>query len=372
MGPVPPKLWKIEPTGKPLIIKVLSYNLFWWSLYIKRGGNGNSAGNLIRASMEDGPYDVMGFQECGDPWRVLSPVGLLEQYNVLKGKYGTCLAYRKGEWKILAHGSKEVAEDVPKNYFGKREASWMRLQHKRTGRMLFVVNHHGPLSINSGGICGGQATAHNLIRIMTDNAKSGDAIILTGDFNANAASMTLRTLNTYLKQVFNGDVFGGIDNILSNIEGSDIVSTKTLGTGGSDHNAINAVLGLGNVSKAKAEEPDWTRPWRVLGNNGFEDKNFWCGRMEFGVDYEINDGDDWKATINNIAKPDKCCMHCQMDKRCQAWAFKQGPPAPPHPGWNKHMLAGKAFPGPCFLKGSKPKQGERKWAPGLVAGLPYR
>jgi len=248
---------------------------------------------------------------------------------------------------------------------------WMRLQHHATGRTLFFVNHHGPLSVNSGGICGGQATAHNLVRIMLDNAKLGDALVLTGDFNANAASLTLRTLRKYLVQVFNGNVFGGIDNILSNIEGSDIVATKTLGKGGSDHNAINAVLSLGKTSDVKGEKPNGTLPWKVLSNNGFGDNKFWCGRMEFGVNYEINDG-SWSKTIENVAKPDKCCLLCQMEKRCKAWAFKQGPPAPPRPGMTWHMLQGKAYPGPCWLKGVAPKQGQRKWEAGLVAGLPYR
>jgi len=369
LGPVPPKLWKVEPTGKPLLVKVLSYNLFWWNLYIKRNGNWNSASKLIKKSMEDIPYDVMGFQECRDPWRVLTSVGLLQQYNVFHGKYDTCMAYKKDTWKLLTHGFTEVAEDMPKNYYGKRGALWMRLENYKTGRVLFFVNHHGPLSINSGGMCGGQATAHNLVRIMTDNAKKGDAVILTGDFNANAASMTMRELRRYLTLVFNGEVFGGIDNILSNIEGHDVVSTKTLGKGGSDHNAINAVISLGNTSK-QTEHPDWTRPWRVLANNGFEDSKFWCGRMEFGVNYEISEG--WGKTVNNVAKPDKCCMHCQMEKKCKSWAFKQGPPAPPQNGYNIHILQGKAAPGTCWLKGTVPKEGERKWTVGLSAGLPYR
>eukprot|EP00419_Tripos_fusus_P053376 CAMPEP_0172809436 /NCGR_PEP_ID=MMETSP1075-20121228/8227_1 /TAXON_ID=2916 /ORGANISM="Ceratium fusus, Strain PA161109" /LENGTH=470 /DNA_ID=CAMNT_0013648651 /DNA_START=48 /DNA_END=1460 /DNA_ORIENTATION=+ len=370
LGPVPPKLWKVEASGKPLLIKVLSYNLFWWNLYIKRGGNGDSASKVIKASMEDTPYDVMGFQECRDPWKVLSAAGLLEQYDVFHGKYDTCMAYRKADWKVLSHGLTDVAEDMPKNYYGKRGALWMRLQHRLTGRKLFFVNHHGPLSVNSGGICGGQATAHNLVRTMTDNAEPGDAIILTGDFNANAASLTLRTLKKYLMQVFNGNVFGGIDNILSNIEDDGIVATKRLGKGGSDHNAINAVIALGKMSNVNGLSPDWTLPWRVMGNNGFDDKKFWCGRMEFGVNYEISDG--WSKTVENVKKPDRCCLLCQMDKRCKAWAFKQGPPAPPHPGMDWHMLQGKAFPGPCWLKGLVPQHGQRKWEAGLVAGLPYR
>jgi len=370
MGPVPHQLWKVEPEGTPLLVKVLSYNLFWWNLFIKRKGSWDSASKLVNASMKGRPYDVMGFQECRDPWRVLGAVGLLGEYDVFHGRYDTCMAYKRLDWKLLSHGFTEVAEDMPKNYYGRRGALWMRLQHKTAGHTLFFVNHHGPLSVNSGGICGGQATAHNLIRIMTDNAKPGDVVVLTGDFNANAASLTLRTLNNYLLQVFNGEVFGGIDNILSNVEGSAIVSAEKLGNGGSDHDAINAVLALGKMPKHKVKHPDWNLPWRVLRNNGFDDSKFWCGRMEFGVNYESYDG--WQATIENVTKPDMCCRHCQANKRCKAWSFKQGPPAPPRPGWGWHILQGKAFPGSCWLRGLKPKKSERKWVSGLVAGLPYR
>eukprot|EP00434_Breviolum_minutum_P036763 symbB.v1.2.032586.t1/scaffold3927.1/size48165/2 len=78
-----PKKWCAWPNagdlsapaeGPPMSIKVLSYNLFWWSLYRVRQGEGDSAGNLIKAEIEeDRPFDVMGFQECESGLRVLEP-----------------------------------------------------------------------------------------------------------------------------------------------------------------------------------------------------------------------------------------------------------------------------------------------------------
>ena len=107
---------------------MLSYNLFWWNLYGVRGGNGESAGHLIKAetvedtallfckttsllspaavfqTFQDGLFDVMGFQECENGIRVLKPVrylkrtctfvytcpvrtkvGLMDSYEVLQG-----------------------------------------------------------------------------------------------------------------------------------------------------------------------------------------------------------------------------------------------------------------------------------------------
>ena len=103
LGARPPPLWAPDVSGTPLTVKaaraprararraplasvsarpfygslrarsarirklrppeVLSYNLFWWNLYGKRGGNGDSASNLIASAMQPEPFDFMGFQE---------------------------------------------------------------------------------------------------------------------------------------------------------------------------------------------------------------------------------------------------------------------------------------------------------------------
>ena len=63
---------------------MLSYNLFWWHLFKVEGGRGGSAGHLIRSTSEP-PYDVMGFQECEDPERVLGPAGLLQDRGEMAG-----------------------------------------------------------------------------------------------------------------------------------------------------------------------------------------------------------------------------------------------------------------------------------------------
>merc|ERR1712062_559658 len=122
--------------------------------------------------------------------------------------------------------------------------------------------------------------------------------------------------------------------------------------------------------KRKVKDPDWHLPWRALRHNGFDDSKFWCGRIEFGVNYESYDG--WQATIENVEKPDICCRYCQAEKRCKAWSFWQGPSAPPHAGRSWRILQGNTLPGSCWLRGVKPMKSERRWESGLVAGLPYR
>lgn len=73
--------------------------------------------------------------------------------------------------------------------------------------------------MNSGGLCGGQSTAFNILNIMAKNAQVGDVLMLVGDFNANAASRTLQSLWGHLDAVYNSKSFGGVDNILANVAG---------------------------------------------------------------------------------------------------------------------------------------------------------
>jgi len=229
-------------------VKVLTYNLFWWSLFRKRGGNGGSASRLIAAHM-DPPFDLMGFQECEDLWRVLAEAGLLDQYNVIKGPYAKCMAFRKTGWFQLANGAVDVAEDTYWNWFGKRGVQWLRVQHEASGKKVFFMNFHGPLSVNSGGKCGGWTTAQNLLKVVRDHGQEGDTVIFVGDFNAHLWSMTVKQLECRLQRVVSGTApEPGLDHIFTNLDSSRVVKKDVLGTGGSDHHAISAVFSLGPQS----------------------------------------------------------------------------------------------------------------------------
>jgi len=223
----------------------------------------------------------------------------------------------------------------------------LRLKHKSSHQTLFFVNHHGPLSINSGGLCGGQATAHNLIKVIQKHGKKGDTVVIVGDFNANAASLTIKTLRRHFLHAYNGLVFGGIDNIFSNLNISSVVKNTQLGTGGSDHHALSTVLKLERSTPKGKYQAIWDRPFKALSDNGFDNKHFFCGLMENNVDY-TTPGNAWKRW--GITKPDKCCKLCQENKKCKAWTFYEG--------------------GQCVFRGGKPTK--RTWHWGAVSGLPYR
>jgi len=232
---VPHAGWQLRSTcGSGPEVRVLSYNLFWWNLFIERGGNGRSAGRLIQAN---GPFDIMGFQECEDAPRVLRDAELGSSYVALPGRHATAIAYRAAAWEELSSGHEDVAEDRPEQYYGLRGAGWARLRHKQSGHTVFVMNHHGPLPVNTGGKCGGEATAYNLLRLAGRHAAPGDAVILLGDINADVNSATQQTLRERLHRL----AHDWVDAVFASCPG---LSSRNLGSGGSDHNAIEAVLRL--------------------------------------------------------------------------------------------------------------------------------
>jgi endonuclease/exonuclease/phosphatase family metal-dependent hydrolase len=229
--------------GGPVQVKLLTYNLYWWKEFDTEGGWG--AFGVITRSGQPQRNDVMAFQECDDISYVLQHTNLASEYEGLQGSNSLCLAYRRETWQALDHGQTPVASDrmaLP-GHPGRstRDAQWVRLSHWQTKKVVFFMNHHGPLPINSGGACGGAVTAQNLLRIAGTHAQPGDAVVLVGDFNAAAGSQTLQVLSQSLHPVYRGVKDGGIDHVLSNLP---MVSSANLGGGGSDHDALSVTLNL--------------------------------------------------------------------------------------------------------------------------------
>lgn len=213
-------------------LKILSYNLFWWNLFKKRGGAGGSAGKNMKAT---GPFDLIGFQECEDVNRVLRDASMSDTMAPETGGHAVCLAYDKKKFKLLSKGKKEVAEDERAQHYGKRGVMWARLEETSgKKRTILFASHHGPLRVNSGGMCGGKATAWNLLHVLKDNSKEDDVIIIVGDFNADQNSETQKELVKFMNRVGSD----WVDTIMTNCKGS----WKTLPKGGSDHHAVMATI----------------------------------------------------------------------------------------------------------------------------------
>merc|ERR1712151_1343223 len=232
-------------------VKVLNYNLFWWNLFERRHGEDGRAGRKIASTSQPEEYDFMGFQECKDVNRVMNDAkrhGLSGDYDTLslvKDGRALGLAYLKSRWNLIASGWEDVGEDSRHQYYGRRAAQWARLQRKDNGTTAFLINHHGPLPVSASGECAGSATAYNILRVIAQNAHVSDLVILVGDFNAQHHSSRIQTLSKHM------------NNIFSNCgEDSAIVSATNIGTGGSDHDALNVVLNLGDAPDDEPEPVD--------------------------------------------------------------------------------------------------------------------
>jgi len=234
-------------TGTPALeVNVLTYNLFWWNLFgIRHGENGRAGRKIADTSLPE-EYDLMGFQECEDPdWLMWDAhrYGLSGEYGVIRSRSrALCTMYRKSRWTLLDSGREDVGEDGSEQYFGKRSAQWGRFLH-RDGLTVFFVNHHGPLPVSSGGGCKGSAVSYNILRVIAENANGGDLVIAVGDFNAQPGSSRIDAMDKHMHRAFTGTAIGGVDYIFSNCE-KEKVYADNLGSGGSDHDALNAVFSV--------------------------------------------------------------------------------------------------------------------------------
>lgn len=236
---VPDSSWSLSCKGG-FCAKVLTYNLFWWNLFGLRGGEGRRSGRLIASSGWPEPYDVMGFQECDNIERIVQDAGLQNEYTRIQGPHALGIAYRKVSWRELGRGQADIAEDRRDQWYGQRGVMWVRLQHRDRSRTLLFLNFHGPLPLSSGGKCGCEATAYNIMRVIGENADPQDDVILVGDFNAVTHSATIQKLSERMNRVFSGNSHGGVDHIFSSCP--SVKGTWNLGTGGSDHDALSAMI----------------------------------------------------------------------------------------------------------------------------------
>lgn len=223
--------------GLGMRIKAITYNLFWWNLFGQRGGNHGSAGKLVKRAAGDEPFDLAGFQECDDPNWIMGDAGMSgDDYDYVRWSSNT-LAFNKNRFELLESGDGKFAQDYG-TYNYQRGAQWARLQEKSTKNKLFVMNHHGPLPVSTGGVCGGEATAYGALNMIDQHSEPGDAVLFMGDFNADGGSQTVKTLKGYMHHVMDD----WVDNFFSNCGGDVVKETKNLGKGGSDHNALMVVM----------------------------------------------------------------------------------------------------------------------------------
>lgn len=238
-----------EPVGSQIV--AMSFNLEWWSnfdhakppefhYYIKTKEN-PATRFLVHNGMG---LDFLGMQECMNAEFVLEATGLWKEYKGVTGPEGVCAVWRDSIWELVNHDWNYVGEDKLQEFWGRRGVLWVRAKHRENGHHVLFVVHHGPLPINSGGLCGGPALAYGIMKVIEGQQKEGDIVILLGDFNANDGGETIQTLKQHLRRVAQGHAFDGVDNVFTNLPRYFPDGSGTFQGGGSDHDPLQAVLAM--------------------------------------------------------------------------------------------------------------------------------
>merc|ERR1712039_869803 len=133
----------------------------------------------------DGPFDLIGFQECDNVAQIIGGAGSTGRFDYYDAPGDAKMAWDNQKYvKIGGPGSVWIASDQ----YGNRYMDWVRLRVIATGQTIFFANTHGPL--NGCGTDLGQ----NYVNAINNNKDSADRVVLTGDFNCGSSTAAIQTL----------------------------------------------------------------------------------------------------------------------------------------------------------------------------------
>lgn len=145
------------------------------------------------------------------------------------------IAWNESRFRKLDDGIFWVARDqTVSNFSPERFLSYVRLQDRATGKTIFAANHHGPLNIDTGGLHGPDSVASNINNGINGRKRSGDIVILGGDFNAGSGFRTMTALRGKGYRMVASE---WVDHILTNNLNSSS-SPSTIDGTGSDHKGV--------------------------------------------------------------------------------------------------------------------------------------
>eukprot|EP00931_Biecheleriopsis_adriatica_P047160 TRINITY_DN2715_c0_g1_i5.p1 TRINITY_DN2715_c0_g1~~TRINITY_DN2715_c0_g1_i5.p1 ORF type:complete len:362 (-),score=68.87 TRINITY_DN2715_c0_g1_i5:43-1128(-) len=193
-----------------------SYNLFWWCVSNQFGNCPQNAGGsgfrmLYDRIQQNGPYDLIGFQECDNGGQIMADTGMASNFDYWSDPNSDLtMAWNRGRFeKIQGPESAVIGGDR----YGARWVNWVRLKSLESGTVIFFANTHGPLDQCWGGQ--GQGIANNYIQVINARLQPGDKVVFTGDFNCGRGSDMIRSLAQVYKELAVDNSFGGADHIFS-------------------------------------------------------------------------------------------------------------------------------------------------------------
>jgi len=224
--------------------------LYWWCVSDEQrncpqNANGQGFAKIYEKVKNggDGPFDLIGFQECDNVAQIIGGAGLTGRFDYYDAPGDAKMAWDNQKYvKIGGPGQVWVANDQ----YGNRNMNWVRLQVRATGQTIFFPNTHGPLN-GCGSDLGGR-----YINGINSNKAASDTVVLTGDFNCGSNTAAINTLSGILQNAATGDSYGGADHIFTNF-GVQVQWEGHKDGSPSDHSLLKAVLGITSEATKRSD-----------------------------------------------------------------------------------------------------------------------
>ncbi|CAE7630875.1 unnamed protein product [Symbiodinium pilosum] len=223
--------------------EVVTYNLYWWCVSDEYGNcpqfkDGKGFQQLYARIQQNGPFDLIGFQECDDVGKIISGTSLatsFEYYTPTKGNDAP-MAWSHTKFRAIdGPGTVWIAKDK----YGNRNMNWVRLQVIGSSSIIFFANTHGPLDQCGGSP--GETVASNYINAVYSHKQPNDMVVFTGDFNCGSNQDTIKKLAEAFELDATDSSYNGADHIFSS--GGVKILWKGSSVGApSDHQLLKAVL----------------------------------------------------------------------------------------------------------------------------------
>jgi hypothetical protein len=196
----------------------------------QRGGR-----NFFKEFKSQGLLDIYMFQECRDVNRIKNGLGF-GSMQVKQFSHDLAIAWNGSRFRKLNDGMAWVgADQVTQSWNPNRYVAWVRLQDRSTSKVILAVSHHGPLSIDTGGKFGMNSVASKIDGAINNARRSGDVVVLAGDFNVHAGRRTLQVLQG---RGYKKHASEWVDHILTKSGLTSTPQTTIIRGGGSDHRGI--------------------------------------------------------------------------------------------------------------------------------------
>lgn len=212
-------------TTTGVVLKVLSYNLYWWNAFEAHPYKGKEVVKNIKNNLLP---DIMGVQECDNAEYIEEQTGYLKASDFV-GAQGTFIK-NDAPISVLEKG---LADIRAQGRWGPRYVTWAKLHHRIADVTFWHFNTHWCVLPYCNSIKRWEG-AKNMHEIMIEKAGDMPAII-TGDFNGDIGEPGMQHFLTHGYKV---GIFKIPDIIYYSEAHFELINSDYGERKGSDHNPI--------------------------------------------------------------------------------------------------------------------------------------